>query len=296
MTMGQGDKKRDKNLAVPADVIRYADLYYGKDVDRAAAASSGERKWNLLDVYRPKERAGILPVIINVHGGGWVYGTKEVYQFYGMNLAQRGFAVVNFNYGLAPEHRFPSQLEAVNHAVQWILAHEQEYGFDAEHIFMVGDSAGAHLLTLYAAMCVNADYAATFDFEVPDGFVPTALALNCGVYDIPKLMETNGGQMKPLMRDLLGKKDFEKKLETVNALAFLTKDFPPSFIMSATGDFLQGQAPLMRDKLESLGVPYRFKIYGNEEEKPGHVFHCDIKLSQAEVCNDEECGFFKSFL
>ena len=63
-------------------------------------------KWQKLDVYRQKDATGKLPVIVSVHGGGWVYGDKERYQFYCMDLAERGFAVVNFSYRLAPEYKF----------------------------------------------------------------------------------------------------------------------------------------------------------------------------------------------
>lgn len=286
----------DKSMTVPADVTRYTDLYYGKAADQVAGMKSKEKKWSLLDVYRPKDVAGRLPVIVNVHGGGWVFGTKDIYQYYAMSLAQRGFAVVSFNYGLAPEYKFPSQLKAINYVIEWMFAHEGEYEFDMDHIFMVGDSAGAHLLALYASMCVNGDLAAQFDFTVPEGFVPTAIALNCGAYDMPGLVKAGVGQMKSAMKDLLGKKDFEKKLEEVNALSYLTKDFPPSFVMTANEDFLQGQALLLRDKLESLGTSYQFKMYGDENEKLKHVFHCDVKNPQAKVCNDEECDFFRTFL
>ena len=57
--------------------------------------------------------------------------------------------------------------------------------FDTERIF-VGDSAGAHLLGLYAAICTNPAYAAKYDFAVPEGFALTAIALNCGVYQDSK--------------------------------------------------------------------------------------------------------------
>lgn len=79
------DAKRDAGLTTPEDICRYDDLVYGPDP-----------VWNKLDVYRPKNLEGKLPVIVNVHGGGWIYGDKELYQFYGMTLAQRKFAVVNF--------------------------------------------------------------------------------------------------------------------------------------------------------------------------------------------------------
>ena len=102
----EGDDIRDAGLTTPEDVIRYDDIAYGKDSEM-----------QVLDVYRPKDAEGrILPVIVSVHGGGWVYGDKERYQYYCMSLAQRGFAVVNFSYRLAPEHQFPAPVEDTNSA------------------------------------------------------------------------------------------------------------------------------------------------------------------------------------
>lgn len=91
------DNKRDAGLSAPTDIERMDDIAYGPDA-----------RWQALDVYRPKSTSGKLPVIVSVHGGGWTYGDKERYQWYCMNLAQRGFAVVNFTYRLAPEYKFPA--------------------------------------------------------------------------------------------------------------------------------------------------------------------------------------------
>ena len=78
----KGDQARDAGLTTPAYIRRYNDIPYGDD-----------RDWNVLDVYRNRYKAGKLPVIMLIHGGGWVYGSKELYQYYGMELARRGFAV-----------------------------------------------------------------------------------------------------------------------------------------------------------------------------------------------------------
>lgn len=79
----EGDDIRDAGLKEPEGVKCYRDIVYGKN-----------EKWQSLDVYRPKEAEDVpLPVIVSVHGGGWVYGDKERYRFYCMSLAQRGFAV-----------------------------------------------------------------------------------------------------------------------------------------------------------------------------------------------------------
>ena len=168
----EGDDKRDAGLTTPEDIIRYDNLLYGEDP-----------KWQVLDVYRPRNREGEkLPVIVSVHGGGWVYGDKERYQYYCMDLAQRGFAVVNFTYRLAPEYQFPAPLEDTNSVFAWVLAHSEEYGLDKEKVFALGDSAGGNILGLYCALCTNKEYAGQFPFHVPEGFAPTAVALNCGDY------------------------------------------------------------------------------------------------------------------
>ena len=143
----QGDAVRDFGLTTPDDIVRYDDISYGND------------DLNVLDVYKPKDKKDEkLPVIAIVHGGAWVYGSKEVYQYYGMSLAKRGFAVINFSYRLAPEYRFPAQLEDICKAFEWINSNHDKYGLDADNVFAVGDSAGGHLLGLYSALCTNDAY------------------------------------------------------------------------------------------------------------------------------------------
>ena len=279
------DDLRDEGLTTPEYVRRFDDIRYGTDAD-----------CQLLDVYRPKYRDGEkLPVIINVHGGGWVYGTKETYQFYCMSLTRRGFAVVNFTYRLAPEYKFPASLEDTNLVVKWVLTHGDEYGFDTEHIFMVGDSAGAHMLGLYAGICTNPDYAAKYNFAVPDSFKPTAIALNCGIYSLLK-NEGRREQSMDLMDDLFEDGVNEKNLMRVDVLDCITEDYVPTCCMTCTGDFLKPQAGLLYEKLLSCSVPCVFQFYGDKDHRLGHVFHANVKLEIADKCNDAQCEFFRSFL
>ena len=118
------DAKRDAGLTTPEDIKRFDDIQYGPDP-----------KWNVLDVYRPRAEEGKLPVIVSVHGGGWVYGDKELYQFYCMSLAQRGFAVVNFTYRLAPEEKYPAPLEDTNSVIEWMFENQERYLLDMENVF-----------------------------------------------------------------------------------------------------------------------------------------------------------------
>ena len=281
-TFKESDDKRDAGLTTPENVVRFDDVRYS-DIDEC----------QLLDVYRPKDKEGKLPVIISVHGGGWVYGSKEVYQFYCMSLAQRGFAVVNFTYRLAPEYKFPAALEDTNLVVKWVLANAAQYQFDTKHIFMVGDSAGAHLAGLYAAICTNEDYRKNYHFSIPEGFCPTAIALNCGIYNI---VTAGHEQTTELMAALMPEKGTREELDFINVVKYITKDFPPTFIMTANDDFLRTEAPRLAAKLVEELVPFTMSFYGTSDKPLWHVFHCDMRLEEAKCCNDDECNYFRRFL
>lgn len=285
-SFGEGDRVRDAGLTTPDDVARFDDLIYGKE----------DPAWQVLDVYRPKKAEGsVLPVIVSVHGGGWVYGDKGVYQFYCMSLAQRGFAVVNFTYRLAPEHKYPASLEDTNLVMHWIFANAQEYGFDTKHIFAVGDSAGAHILGLYSAICTNPACAKEYAFSVPEGFVPTAIALNCGKYKMRP--EGDGIEMTDqLIQDFLPEGGTLQELAKIDVIDHVTSAFPPVFLMTANDDFLKEQAPPMAEKLMACDIPFVYRFYGTAEHRLSHVFHCNMKTQDAALCNDEECEFFRKYL
>jgi len=232
-------------------------------------------------------------MIVIVHGGSWVYGDKEVYQFYGMNLAQRGFAVVNFTYRLAPEAKYPAPLEDTNLVITWMYDNQDVYQLDMNNVFMVGDSAGGHLLGLYTAVCTDSDYAAHYNFLVPNQFVPTAIALNCGAFEVYGDPILSREQDMELMNDFLPEQGSQKERALINVTDHVNSKFPPVYLMTAVGDFVKEQAPKLEAKLKENEVYYEYKIYGNEENPLYHVFHVTIQEPLGQLCNEEECDFFR---
>ena len=189
-----GDLKRDLGWKKPRNVDSIENISYAED-----------DKWHLLDVYHPRKATGPLPVIVNIHGGAWVYGDKKVYAPYCMYLASRGFAVINASYRLAPRHTFPAPLEDVGKMVEWVFHHADEYGLDLSNLFFVGDSAGAHLATAYTAIQLNEAYAKNFPgIKVAKSFIPKGLLLNCGVFDMEAEWKKQGRALTPFLTDLLG--------------------------------------------------------------------------------------------
>lgn len=273
---GEGDKARDAGLTSPWDVVRYDDIQYGSDP-----------QWQVMDLYRPRNtEEKYLPVIISFHGGGWVYGDKSVYQFYCMSLAQMGFAVVNFTYRLAPEFKFPAPLEDMNLVVNWVLSHGEEYHLDTKHVFGVGDSAGGQGLGLYAAFTSNPDYAALLPFDPPKEFEFSAVALNCAAFEMRE-----GDQA---LKELYVPKEMDDKMVTVSR--WVTDQYPPTFVMTANQDFLKGNAPQMVATLMEHEVPLVMACYGSKGKPQAHVFHCDVRNPEGNLCNREEIAFFRRYL
>ncbi len=271
------DGRRDKHLKLAANVIRHKDIVYGVD-----------DKMQSLDIYHPRDMDKKLPVIVNVHGGGFVYGTKETYQYYCSDLAKRGFIVVSFSYRLAPKHRFPKQLEDINLVMKWVKEHQERYLMDLHHLYLIGDSAGAHLSLLYTSFLVNKPYQDNFAFKPAKGIHIKALSLSCGIYDIHKIP----WHTYWLFRDLLGK-DFKRYISLVNPIAYVTDDFPPIHLMSFNADFLKMQIPLLKTKLNEFNVMNESQIYGDKKHRLGHVFHTHVDKLFAIKANDDQCDFLK---
>lgn len=276
------DQKRDAGLSTPEDIVRFDNIVYGEDP-----------LWNKLDVYYEKGTIEKLPVIVSVHGGGWVYGDKDLYQYYGMHLAQMGFTVVNFSYRLAPENPYPAALEDVNTVFLWIEQHADKYLMDLQNVFVVGDSAGGQISSQYLAILTNPEYNQLFQFNLPQKVKVKAAALNCGEYDIMKYTspESDGPINQYIDKNDIG------KIPSYDVMKYITSAFPPAFIMTSYYDFLKDSARPFYELLKSKGVPCEYHIYGSEEAKNiGHVFHLNIRSEEALLCNKEECAFFRKYV
>lgn len=277
----RNDRKRDRSIALPENITECRNISYGE-----------HGKWNTLDVYYPMGTTTSLPTIVSIHGGGYVYGTKEIYRRYCMSLAQRGFSVVNFNYRLAPEWKFPTPLEDTNAVLAWVCRNAETYHLDCQRLFLVGDSAGAQITSQYAAIATNPDYAALFDFTVPDIHI-RGLGLNCGMYDAAALA---AGKRTSIAKDYLGVKIPASDLR-LQVMGHITKDYPATHVTTACGDFLRDNARPMAEFLQSKGIRANTNCYGKDRSKEvGHVFHVNISLPEATQCNDDQCEFFRTCL
>ncbi|MBX3412228.1 MAG: alpha/beta hydrolase [Pirellulales bacterium] len=105
-----------------------------------------------LHLAKPSSGEGPFPVIVAIHGGGWIGGTKDSHIANIKDYASKGYVAVSVGYRLAPKHPFPAQIEDCKCAVRWLRAHADELKIDPNCIGAIGWSAGAHLAMMLGVM------------------------------------------------------------------------------------------------------------------------------------------------
>lgn len=108
----------------------------------------------MLDITKKKVSAKPVPVLLLVHGGGWVAGSRADMASLAPIFAQYDFACVNIEYRLAPQFQWPAQLDDLQAAVRWIRANNT-YNFDKTRIAAFGISAGGHLVSMLGVNPAN---------------------------------------------------------------------------------------------------------------------------------------------
>jgi acetyl esterase/lipase len=202
-------------------------------------ADAGKR--NLLDIYHPQEpREGGFPVLLQVHGGGWMIGEKEQQAKPLMyHLAQRGWLCVAINYRLSPSAAFPAHIVDVKKSIAWIRDNIAEYGGNPDFIAITGGSAGGHLSSL-AALTPNF---APFQpgFEAADTTVQAAVPFY-GVYDLLDRFDIRPEMsMEEILADRVMQCTREENhdlWDSGSPLSHVNEDAPPMFVVQGTHDSL----------------------------------------------------------
>jgi acetyl esterase/lipase len=196
---------------------------------------------NHLDVWR---RADLpddarAPVLIQVHGGAWVSGSKELQGAPLMgHLAERGWVSVALNYRLSPRSTWPDQIVDVKRAIAWVKEHIVEYGGDPDFVVITGGSAGGHLSAL-AALTAGVD-AFQPGFEAVDTSVQAAIPMY-GVYDLTNRDHTGRIDMEELLSRYVFKTtlaDASDLWDQASPMSWVGPHAPPFFIAHGTNDTL----------------------------------------------------------
>lgn len=251
-----------------------------------------------LDIIYPNGTNKKLPVIINVHGGGFSYGDKELYEHYCKRMSLKGYVVINFNYGLAPTYRFPSFLSDCISAINYIAENGYKYYCDLNNVFVNGDSAGAYLTGMLAAINTNKDlrdkYNKLINANIKLKF--NAIMLACGLYNYDSIKKIKFLGIRTVPYSFLGcsPKKFKNK-EIVSVIGNVTNKFPPTFVVTSDFDGLSPETYTITEELKKYNVEYIFKTYDKSKELI-HVYHINPLNKEAEEIMDMMDNFFRAHM
>ena len=290
LSFGIADFFRDLGVKEPPGIFCHAGIDYAGDGLPA----------HRMDLNMPATAQGPLPVIVSVHGGGWVYGGNGVYRHYCARLAAAGFAVLNINYRLAPKYKFPAALQDLNAVFHWIDGHASDHGLDRANLFVVGDSAGAQIACQYLAALSNPVYASRFPLQAP-AITVSALACICGLFDPLGQLEDatvpwwNRALLRGLMGDLFGDEPTQYQ-DIMSYWQWVGPGFPPVFIANSLNDLLVGSQPSILPRLAQRSVQVVYKEYGKGMPLAGHVFHLNPRSWLGAQLNNDTLAFFRNYI
>ena len=271
---------------VPPGVIAHRDLLYGPGPD--------ER----FDLFLPP--AGTprkAPLIVWVHGGGFVAGDKSSVANWLSALAGHGYPVVSVEYRRGASGAYPLPVRQVNAAIAHIRANAAALGIDPGALVLGGDSAGAHIAAQLALSITDPAYAGKL------GIAPAVPAqdlrgmlLTSGIYDLPDLGGGGliGAFVRAAFRGYTGETDPArvKGGELFSVIAHVGPAFPPSFITGGNADPLTPQGLKLAERLASLGVTTDTLFFPADHQPPlGHEYQLRLNTEEGRLALDRMLAF-----
>ncbi|MER3452225.1 MAG: alpha/beta hydrolase [Acidimicrobiia bacterium] len=246
-----------------------------RSVRNVAYAPHGRR--GLLDVYHHRDRPQNAPVLLQIHGGAWMLGSKDQQGIPLMvHLASRGWVCVAINYRLSPRATFPDHIVDVKRAIAWIRERIGDYGGDPSFVVITGGSAGGHLAALAALTPNHREWQP--GFEEIDTSVAACVPFY-GVYDFTNTAGVGRADMEGFLTRVVMKSrlsDDRVRWEAASPLHRVNADAPPFFVIHGRNDSLVPvtQARLFVERLR--GVSANPVVYA---ELPGAQHAFDVFFS-----------------
>jgi acetyl esterase/lipase len=210
-----------------------------------------------MDVYVPAaSKPRPLPVVVHVHGGGWVSGTRssgERFAQVKQTLLDRGYLVVSLDYRLAPTHKYPAQIQDVKCAIRHLRARASRYGLDPSRIGAWGGSAGGQLVALLGTADAGAGFDDVGGFLDASSRVQAVVAISA-ITDFTHPDELHDNYSRAF---LTWPDPTSPEMIDASPVTHVTADDSPFFFIVGEDDALVSnqQSARMNQRLQEVGVP-----------------------------------------
>ena len=209
---------------------------------------------NKLDLYVPRGATGPTPVLMYIHGGGWVGGTKESSVLRILPYLEMGWAVANVEYRLGAVARAPAAVEDGLCALRWVIRNAGQYNLDTSRIVTTGNSAGGHLALTTGMIPASAG----LDRECP-GSEELSVAAIINWYGITEVGDLLAGpNLRSYAVEWMGSLENRFEIaERVSPMTYVRAGLPPTLTIHGDADptVPYQHAVTLHEKLDELGVP-----------------------------------------
>ncbi len=265
------------NRADPADLS-------GIEVLRDLPYAETENPRQRLDVYLPKARKSEapLPIVVFIHGGGWLAGNKGSGQGNLLRFVESGdYAGISIGYRLTTEAQWPAQIHDCKAAIRWIKAHAKERGLDPTKIAVWGTSAGGHLVSMLGTSGDVKGLEGTLGKHLDQDSKVTCVVNYFGPEDFltmvrqPSTIDRSQGNEYPEAKLLGGPvPEREAVAKEASPVTHISKGDAPFFTAHGTKDPLVpfAQAEELHAALQKAGVPSLLQ----EMTNGGHGFQSPV--------------------
>ena len=257
---------------------------------------------NIADIFLPKNQEGKAPVVLWVHGGAFVGGSKKDVEIYATMLASEGIAVVSINYQRAPERKYPGPVIQTEEAYRWLVDVADTYDIDQKRIILAGDSAGAHIVSQFAAVQTNKNYADIMGMEqVVPADTLKAVVLFCGPFDVESINKTDNSILDFLLGRTawayFGMKNWADEFSDQVAISnHITSDFPPTFISDGNTSSFEDHGRALAADLEDKGVPVETFFVSADDEVTMHEYQFIMNTAAGQESFKKTVDFMKKYL
>ncbi len=205
------------------------------------------------------------PVLIDIHGGGFISHDKNADSVFANVMAQKGFAVFSLNYRLAyPEYNVFDQTEDIDKATRWIVKYASSYEGDNKKLYLAGHSSGGVNAVAEALLSISPDMLSDYGFEKRD-YEYKGLVLDCGLMHFYRNSIAYNG-----MRSMVFPKGYRKDRRYSYLLFDRNNDIsrlPKTVIITNKSDELKAMSYYFDELLKSRNVEHKLFEKGSE----GHM-------------------------
>ncbi|MEX6341939.1 alpha/beta hydrolase [Staphylococcus arlettae] len=240
-----------------------------------------------LDILTPTDldHDNKLPIVFWMHGGGFIAGDKQYKNPLLSKIAEQGYIVVNINYALAPDYKYPNQLHQIDQAIQFIKRNKHELPIDFDQVIFGGDSAGAQMSSQYTAIQTNESLRDEMKFKQQfEADQLKAAIFFGGFYDMKTVKATEFPRIQLFMESYTGERKWEqqfKNLSQMSTINQLTEDYPPTFLSVGDADPFYSQNIEFYKKLKQEDIPVDKLFYdGSHKLRHQYQFHLDLPESK----------------